>query len=121
MCKDDENGAANGAPKRKNPEGVPFTSLTAREAQKASIRARNMRTQMRTQILQAAIDEGIDKLFRKALKGNDTDKMAIIEKALKLTGLDFASSEDAVQKVEAKTENETKLSGSIEFVLPAKK
>lgn len=117
MCKNDENGATNGAPKRKNPEGVPFTSLTAKEAQKASIRARNMRTQMRAQILQAAIDEGIDKLFRKALKGNDADKMAIIEKALKLTGLDFASSEDAVQKVAVDSKTDATVNQTVRFCL----
>ena len=122
MSEKDTNSAPGGARKRKNGEGVPFTTLTAKEAQKASVRARNARIQMRAQILQAAIDEGVDKLFRKALKDNDTEKMAVIEKALKLTGLDFASSEDAVQKVavDAKTENDTKMSGSIEFVLPKK-
>jgi hypothetical protein len=97
--------------------------VTAKEAQKASVNARNLRTKMRAQILQAAIEEGIDKMFIKALKAKDAERMAIIEKALKLTGLDFASSEDAVQKmaVDSKNENNTKLTGSIEFVLPKKK
>lgn len=120
---DMKNDAVKGAVKRKQPEGVPFTSVTAKEAQKASIRARNMRTKMRAQILEAAINEGIDQMFIKALKAKDLERMSIIEKALKLTGLDFASSEDAVQKmaVDSKNENNTKLTGSIEFVLPKKK
>lgn len=111
------NSAAEGAKKRKNGEGVPFTTLTAKEAQKASIRARNMRTQMRAQILKAAIDEGIDKLFIKALKSNDTDKMAIVEKALKLTGLDFGSSEDAVQKVSMDSKSDSKVTQTVRFTI----
>jgi hypothetical protein len=48
--------------------------------------------------------------------------MALIEKALKLTGLDFGSSEEAVNKlqIDAKTDNKTELSGQIEFVIPTK-
>lgn len=112
-----ENGAAHGAKKPKQPRGVDFTTATAKEAQKASVAARNARTQMRAQILKAAIDEGIDKLFIKALKSNDTDKMAIVEKALKLTGLDFGSSEDAVQKVSMDSKNESSVTQTVRFTI----
>lgn len=114
---DTKNDAVKGAVKRKQPEGVPFTSVTAKEAQKASIRARNMRTKMRAQILEAAINEGIDIMFIKALKTKDLDRMAIIEKALKLTGLDFASSEDAVQKMSVDSKNESKVTQTVRFCL----
>lgn len=123
MCKEkDNNGDENGGKKKRVPNAQVFTPMNAREAQQASVRARNLRKQMRAQILQAAVDEGIDKLFRKALKSADLDQMALIEKALKLTGLDFGSSEEAVSKlqVDATTDNKTELSGQIEFVIPTK-
>lgn len=123
MCKEKENnGDENGGKKKRVPNAQVFTPMNAREAQQASVRARNLRKQMRAQILQAAVDEGIDKLFRRALKSADLDQMALIEKALKLTGLDFGSSEEAVSKlqVDATTDNKTELSGQIEFVIPTK-
>ena len=123
MCKEKEtNSESNGEKKPRKPLPQAFTPMTAKQAQEASVRARNLRKQMRAQILQAAVDEGIDKLFRKALKSADLDQMALIEKALKLTGLDFGSSEEAVNKlqVDAKTDNKTELSGQIEFVIPTK-
>jgi hypothetical protein len=123
MCKEKEtNSESNGEKKQRKPLPQAFTPMTAKQAQEASVRARNLRKQMRAQILQAAVDEGIDKLFRKALKSSDLDQMALIEKALKLTGLDFGSSEEAVNKlqVDAKTDNKTELSGQIEFVIPTK-
>lgn len=95
----------NGGKKKKMPAGQLFTPLNARQAQEASVRARNLRRQMRAQILQAAVDEGIDKLFQQAIKKKDMDLLNLVEKGLKLTGLDFASSEDAVQKVDVKSDN----------------
>jgi hypothetical protein len=112
-----ENGEENSVKKPKKSNGVVFTQTTAKEAQKASVAARNARTAMRAQILQAAINEGIDKLFIKALKSNDTDKMAIVEKALKLTGLDFASSEDAVQKMAVDSKNESNVTQTVRFTI----
>lgn len=97
----------SGAPLR------PFNSVTAKQAQEASVRARNMRKAMRAQLLQAAVDEGIDKLFQQAIKKKDMDLLEIVEKSLKLTGLDFASSEDAVQKLDVKSDNKVSASGPI--------
>lgn len=98
MCKD-ENGAQNGAKKAKKVPGVPFTPMNAKQAQEASVRARNLRKQMRAQMLDAAVNEGIDKLFIKAMKSGDTDMMTCIEKAVKIVGLSHDQSEDAVQKI----------------------
>lgn len=122
MCKDKESGATDSAQKPKKTIGIPFTPMNAKQAQEASVRARNLRKQMRAQLLDAAIKEGIDKLFVKAMKSGDADTMACIEKAIKIVGLSHDQSEDAVTKlaVEAKTDNKTELSGSIEFVLPTK-
>ena len=104
MAKDTENGAQNDAKKPKKVPGVPFTTLTAKQAQEASVRARNLRTQMRATLLDAAVSEGIDKLYSKALKQRDEKAMAVVEKAMKLVGLDFASSEEAVQRMDVKAD-----------------
>lgn len=120
MCKDKDNCAPDGAQKPKKVIGIPFTPMNAKQAQEASIRARNLRKQMRAQLLDAAIKEGIDKLFIKAMKSGDSDMMDCITKAIKIVGLSHDQSEDAVQKLDIKTDNKTEMSGSIEFVLPTK-
>ena len=122
MCKN-KNGADNGVQKgqkgHKVPEGVPFTHMTAKQAQEASVKARNLRKQMRAQMLEAAVNEGIDKLFIKAMKSGDSDMMACIEKAVKIVGLSHDQSEDAVQKisVDATTDNKTQIVGQVDFVV----
>lgn len=98
MCKD-KNSEDSGAVKRKMPKGVQFTAMNAKQAQEASVKARNLRKQMRAQMLEAAVNEGIDKLFIKAMKSGDSDMMACIEKAVKIVGLSHDQSEDAVQKI----------------------
>lgn len=125
MPKNTKNdGAADSAEKtprkRKTPEGVPFTPMTAKQAQQASVRARNLRKQIRAQILDAAVREGIDKIFIKALKSSDIDKMAIVEKAMKLIGLDYAGTEGILAQVEAKTakpDGDEPVNTTIKFVL----
>ena len=102
------------------PNAVKFTPMTAKEAQEASVRARNLRKQMRAQLLDAAINEGIDKLFIKAMKSGDADMMGCVEKAIKIIGLSHDQSEEAVQKLDITSENKTELSGEIKFVLPPK-
>lgn len=119
MCKE-VNGDENGGKKKRVPNAQVFTPMNARQAQEASVRARNLRKQMRAQLLQAAIDEGIDKLFIKAMKANDPDKMAIVEKALKLTGLDFGSSEDSVQKMSVDSKTDATVNQTVRFCLAPK-
>lgn len=110
MCDSESNGGK--VDKRKTLPQL-FTPMTAKQAQEASVKARNLRKQMRAQILQAAVNEGIDKLFQQAIKKKDMDLLELVEKGLKLTGLDFASSEDAVQKVDVKSDNKVTASGPI--------
>jgi hypothetical protein len=88
----------------------PFTPMNAAEMARLSHRVRQMRKQMRAQMLEAAINEGIDKFFVKALKTLDADGIAVVEKAMKLVGLDYASDEDAVKSgisVKASTSGES--------------
>ena len=74
-----------------------FTPMNAAEMARLSHKVRQMRKQMRAQMLEAAINEGIDKFFVKALKTLDADGIAVVEKAMKLVGLDYASDDDAVR------------------------
>lgn len=104
----------------KVPEGVPFTPMTAKQAQEASVRARNLRKQVRAQMLDTLVkgmDFGTEML--KAVKSGDSDKIEIIETALRIVGLTHNQSEEAVQKisVDATTDNKTQLVGQVDFVV----
>lgn len=119
----DTNGAGNGAQKRKNPIGVPFTPMNAKQAQEASVRARNLRKQVRAEMLNKIVtnyDFGDEML--KAMKKGDMDKVELLREAMKLIGLTHDQSEEAVTKmhIDATTDNKTELSGQIEFVIPTK-
>jgi len=118
MCKEEDNVSQdsvkhssvsdNVQKPKKNPvpKGLtPFTPLTAKQAQEASARARSLRKQFRAKLLETAINEGLDKYFAKAIKTMDADAIAVVEKAAKLVGLDFASSEEAVQKLDLKSDS----------------
>ena len=118
MCKDGDNVSQesvkhssvsdNVQKPKKNPvpKGLtPFTPLTAKQAQEASARARSLRKQFRAKLLDTAINEGLDKYFAKAIKNMDAEAIAVVEKAAKLVGLDFASSEEAVQKLDLKSDS----------------
>lgn len=83
----------------------PFNSVTAKQAQEASARARSLRKQMRAQLLEAAIqDAKIGDLYVKAIKTKDADLMKLVETGLKIVGLTHDQSEDAVTKMEVKTD-----------------
>ena len=92
-------------PKSQGGNLTPFTSVTSQQAQAAAAKARNLRKKLRAEFLQVAVDAGIGHVFREAIMTGDTDKMAVVEKAMKLVGLDFASSEDSVQKLDLKSDS----------------
>ena len=96
------------------PKGLtPFTPLTAKQAQEASARARSLRKQFRAKLLETAVNEGLDKYFAKAIKTMDADAIEVVSKAAKLVGLDFASSEEAIQKIDVKSDSKLSTSGPI--------
>lgn len=79
--------------------------MNAKQAQEASVRARNLRKQMRAQLLDAAIqDAKIGDLYVKAIKTKDADLMKLVETGLKIVGLLHDQSEDAVQKIDLKSD-----------------
>lgn len=111
MCKDDENvnGTASDTPKKVKTlpaamEQYKYTSETAKEASKRAAYCRSLRAQMRKKLLEAAVDAGIDKIYAKALKSGDIDAMTVAREGMKLVGLDFQSSEEAVQRVDVKAD-----------------
>ena len=102
MC----DSADGGAKKRKMPTGIPFTALTAKQAQEASVRSRNLRKQVRAQMLDTLVnnlDFGAELL--KAIKKGDTDQINLLQTAMKIVGLTHDQSEDAVQKIDIKSDN----------------
>ena len=116
MCKDKAISDGNGEKKRRVPNAVVFTPMTAKQAQEASVRARNLRKQVRAQMLDTLVnnmDFGNEML--KALKTGDNDRIELIESALRIVGLTHNQSEDAVQRVDAKLDAKT--NGKVEVVV----
>lgn len=111
MC----NSDANDGKKKRVPNAQVFTPLNAKQAQEASVRARNLRKAMRAQLLDAAIqDAKIGDLFVKAIKTKDADLMKLVETGLKIVGLTHDQSEDAAaQKIDLKSDN--KVDGKVEI------
>lgn len=99
------------------PKGLtPFTPMTAKQAQEASVRARNLRKQVRADMLNKVVtsyDFGTE--LSKALKKGDMDKVELLREAMKLIGLTHDQSEDAVTKLDIKSDNkvDSKLEVSI--------
>lgn len=108
MCKDGDSVSDDVQKPKKNPvpKGLtPFTAMNAKQAQEASVRARNLRKAMRAKLLDAAIqDAKIGELYVKAIKTKDADLMKLVETGLKIVGLTHDQSEDAVTKMEVKSD-----------------
>lgn len=108
MCKDEEKEDVTVkdtvVKKRKGaPQNLtPFTPETAKQASQRAAYCRSLRAQMRKKLLEAAVDAGIDRIYAKALKSGDVNAITVAREGMKLVGLDFASSEESVQRTEAK-------------------
>lgn len=110
MCKEDAtlNDTVAKAKKPVPKQLTPFTPDSAKEASKRAAICRSLRSQARQKLLEAVLNEGIDKYMIRAMKSMDPDQIAVVEKAMKLVGLDFASSEEAVQRVQANVDTNIK-------------
>lgn len=82
-------------PKSEGGNLTPFTPMNAKEMAALSNKMQAMRKQMRAKLLESAINEGIDRYYIKALQNLDPEAITVVEKALKLVGLDFSSSDEA--------------------------
>ena len=121
MSKNDNNGEATGEVKKKNTRPQAFTPLNARQAQEASVRARNLRKQVRADMLNKVVQNyDFGEELTKALKKGDLDKVTLLKEAMRLIGLQHDQSEEVVNKiqldanVDAKTETTIK---TVKFVL----
>lgn len=85
----------------------------AREAGIKSGIVQRIRKEMRAKMLQSAIDNGVEKLFGKSLKNLDMEGMKVVAEAMRLVGIDYASSEEAVQKIKADIKADQKMSGNV--------
>lgn len=88
----------------------PFDHARSLAVQAKAAEARKARAEMRRKLLAAVCEEGIDKHVVKALKEANIDLMTCCEKAIKMTGLDFASSDESVQKLAIDAKSESKVS-----------
>lgn len=122
MCKDGDSVADGVQKPKKNPvpKGLtPFTVLNAKQAQEASVRARNLRKQVRAEMLNKVVQNyDFGEELTKALKKGDLDKVTLLKEAMRLIGLQHDQSEEAVTKMEVKTDNkvDSKLEVSISGV-----
>ena len=96
--------SANTPVKRKAPRGTPFTKENAKAFSLTANQAKRARAEMRRKLLKTVIDEGLEKYFAEAIKNADEKMMNVIEKASKLTGVDFTSSEESVQRLDVKAD-----------------
>lgn len=101
--------------KRNKLGGVLITKENAAQYCYNAAQAKHKRAELRRKLLKAAVDEGLDKIFVKALKSGDPEQLELVAKASKLVGVDFASSEEAVQRVDAKVD--AKSNNKVEVVV----
>lgn len=121
MCKKDENGAPGSAAKPKKVPGIPFTRLNAKQAQEASVRARNLRKQVRAEMLNTLVENlNFGEEMLKAIKKGDTEKADLIIKALTVVGLTHNQSEDAVQNVKVDAKTDANVVQTVRFCLAPK-
>ena len=86
----------------------PFDSERAKAISASANAAKSARAEMRRRLLATVCKEGIEKYLVKAIKEGNQELMTCCEKALKLVGLDYSSSEESVQKVQVKADVDSK-------------
>lgn len=99
------------------PKGLtPFTPMNAKQAQEASVRSRNLRKQVRAEMLDTLVNNlNFGQEMLKAIKKGDIDQINLLQTAMKIVGLTHDQSEDAIQKIDIKSENKTNLVGGVQI------
>lgn len=101
---------------------VKFTPMTAKQAQEASARARTLRKQVRAEMLSTVIQNyNFGEELMKALKKGDTKQVELLQTAMRLIGLHYDQSEDAVNKLQIDATTDNKVDNTVHFVLPGQK
>lgn len=97
MTKKNKNSEPTGE-KKPNTRPQAFTPMNARQAQEASVRSRNLRKQVRAQILNTIVTElDLGQELKKAILSGDPDRVNLLQTAFKMIGLHQDQSEDAVK------------------------
>lgn len=97
MTKKSKNSEQTGE-KKPNTRPQAFTPMNARQAQEASVRSRNLRKQVRAQILNTIVTElDLGQELKKAIVTGDLDRVNLLQTAFKMIGLNHDQSEDAVK------------------------
>ena len=94
---------------------VKFTPMTSKQAQEAAVKARNIRKQVRAEMLNKVVSNyDFGEEMVKALKKGDLDKVTLLKEAMRLIGLQHDQSEEAAaQKIDLKSDN--KVDGKVEI------
>jgi UPF0288 family protein (methanogenesis marker protein 3) len=122
MTKNDNNGVKPGEKTpgqiKREQNLVKFTPMTSRQAQEASVRARNIRKQVRAEVLRKVVEnvDFSDELM-KAIKKGDTKRIEMLQTAMRLIGLHYDQSEDAVNKLQIDATTDSKVDNTVHFVL----
>lgn len=118
MCKDEGSEKTSvktpGQIKREQ-NLVKFTPMTSKQAQEAAVKARNIRKQVRAEMLNKVVSNyDFGEELTKALKKGDLDKVTLLKEAMRLIGLQHDQSEEAAaQKIDLKSDN--KVDGKVEI------
>lgn len=101
---------------------IKFTPMTSRQAQEAAVRARNIRKQVRSEVLRKVVEnvDFSDELMN-AIKKGDTKRIEMLQTAMRLIGLHYDQSEDAVNKLQIDATTDNKVDNTVHFVLPGSK
>lgn len=89
---------------------TPFNSETAKKMALKAAYAKKCKAEMRRRILAKVCQAGIDECVFKAIKTSNRELMDVCVQATKLVGLDFASSDEAVQNLNVKADVDSKVS-----------
>lgn len=110
MTKKTKNSETVGE-KKPNTRPQAFTPMNARQAQEASVRSRNLRKQVRAQILHTIVTElDLGQELKKAILSGDPDRVNLLQTAFKMIGLHQDQSEEGKAKPTISATAETKTS-----------
>lgn len=102
---------------KKNPSfqsnGFDKSPQRAAEAGRKGKAVQMERCAIRKRLLATAIDQGLEKHFADAVKKKDLELIRFCAEAMKLVGLDYASSPEMVHKVQVDAKTDNKLNITI--------
>lgn len=104
-----KTNSESGGEKKPNTRPQAFTPLNAKQAQEASVRSRNLRKQVRAQILNHIVTHlDLGQEIEKAIRSGDLDQINLLQTAIKMIGLhaDQADERQKTMSVSATTGTE---------------